>query len=150
VLKDIWDAQILKKLYNKGKLFNRKDHIGLALSVDGVSVYKFFLITLYPVFIVILNLPPKIRMNAENMILAGLYVGPKKPVMKLLLDPVMKNLKHLLVFGVFDLIAKAPVLILNNLMENLVVPCVYILDCVFQMEHAFINHTGTLNEHMLK
>ena len=38
-------------------------------------------------------------MNAENMILAGLYVGPKKPVMKLLLDPVMKNLKHLFIEG---------------------------------------------------
>ena len=129
MLKDIWDAQILKELYNKGEFFYRKHHIALALSVDGVALYKSSSITLYPVLIVILNLPPNIRMNAENMILAGLYVGPKKPVMKLLLDPVMKNLEHLfiegltmslpgglttvktkLVFGVFDLIAKAPVL----------------------------------------
>ena len=99
VLKDIWDAQILKELYNKGEFFYRKYHIALALSVDGVALYKSSSITLYPVLIVILNLPPDIRMNAENIILAGLFVGPKKPVMKLLLDPVMKNLEHLFIDG---------------------------------------------------
>ncbi len=75
---------------------------------------------------VILNLPPAVRMNSENVILCGLWVGPP---MKLFLKPVASCLKELstvglkittpagpttirgkLVLGVFDLPAKAAVL----------------------------------------
>jgi len=35
-------------------------------------------------------------MNAENMLLAGLWVGPKKP---LLLDPIMSELQDLYTKG---------------------------------------------------
>ena len=68
-------------------------------------------------------------MKADNIILAGVWIGPHKPSMKLLLQPVMDDLNCLcrdgltvmlpkgsedfkakLVFAVFDLPAKASVL----------------------------------------
>ena len=75
----------------------------------------------------ILNLPPKIRVNAENIVLhvCAVWIGPRKPLMDLLLDPVCCYLERLstagitlgsvhvtakLVMGVFDLPAKAAVL----------------------------------------
>ena len=78
----------------------------------------------------ILNLPPLLRQKAENIILCGLWYGPKKPDASHLLDPVMKVLNNLyekgfeilrsqaqtqlcrvkLVSAVFDLIARALVL----------------------------------------
>ena len=80
-------------------------------------------------YLVILNLPANVRMNAENIITCGVWVGPTKPLMGLLLDPITESLQHLsslgvniqtpsgnctcrakLVMGVFDLPAKAAVL----------------------------------------
>lgn len=68
-------------------------------------------------------------MNAENILLVGLWVRPKKPAMKLLLDPIMARIQDLytkgltisflsghvtvkakLLFGILDLPAKAAVL----------------------------------------
>jgi len=74
-------------------------------------------------------------MNAENVLLAGLWVGPKKPPMKLLIDPVLSEIENLstiglaisvpgecgcvtvkakLIFGMFDLPGKAAVLNFNG------------------------------------
>lgn len=85
--------------------------------------------SLWPVYLVVNNLPPAIRMNSENVILCSLWCGPSKPPMQLLLASVVKNLKKLatlgislptpagiktirgkLLLGVFDLPAKAAVL----------------------------------------
>lgn len=128
VLKDVWDAQGLKVLCTEGKFSTGKNYMALALSTDGVPLFKSSTIAMWPVYLTILNLPPNIRMNANNMLLAGLWVGPKKPEMSLLLDPIVKNINCLcnkgytislptgdttvytkLVFGVFDLPAKAVV-----------------------------------------
>ena len=51
------------------------------ISTDGVPLFKSSL----AVFLVLLNLPPAIRMNAQNIVLAGLWYGSKKPPMDILL-----------------------------------------------------------------
>ena len=53
-----------------------------------------------PVFLVILNFPPAVRMNAENVVLAGLWFGSKKPPMHLLLKPISNELESLYTLGV--------------------------------------------------
>ena len=86
-------------------------------------------VSMWPVYLSILNLPAKVRMNSDNIILAGLWVGAIKPLMKSLLDPVISNPELLktesfnvtilgrsititgqLMIAIFDLPAKASVL----------------------------------------
>ena len=67
------------------------------LSTDGVALFKSSAADLWPVFVVILN---HIRMNAQNIVLAGLWYGTKKPPMHLLLKPIMKKLRRLHTLGV--------------------------------------------------
>ena len=106
---------------------NNEKTISLLVSTDGVPLFKSSAVSLWPVSFVILNLPPAIRMNAENIVLAGFWIG-NKPVMKLLFMPILENLRHLssgikirrpdgvcnilfkLAMGIFDLPAKAAVL----------------------------------------
>ena len=85
-------------------------------------------ITSSHVYITILNLPIRIWMK-ENIILPGIWVGPHKPSMKLLLEPIVDDLSYLytdsltvmlpnghadfkanLEMAVFDLTAKASVM----------------------------------------
>lgn len=123
---DIWDGSALRPLCVPGRFFSNKNNFALSLSTDGVPLFKSSKMSLWPVY---LNLPASIRMNSENVVLCGLWVGPTKPLMNLLLDPVTKCLQQLstlglkigtpsgdvtirakLVMGVFDLPAKAAVL----------------------------------------
>lgn len=72
-------------------------------------------------------------MNAENILLCAVWVGPSKPLMELLLEPICSSLKQLssqglsiatsignlifrckLVMGIFDLPAKASVLCIKQ------------------------------------
>ena len=122
MLHDVWDGAALTS-------HSDPHHLALSLSTDGVPLFKSSKVSLWPVYLVILNLPANIRMNSENVVLSGMWVGPAKPEMSLLLDPVIEHLKHLsstgmvvhlpsgdvviraeLVMGVFDLPAKAAVL----------------------------------------
>ena len=119
----------MKSLGAPGRYFADKQNLALVLNTDGVPLYKSSLVSIWPVYIAILNLPAHLRMNSENIILCGLWVGPGKPSMDLLLRPVCSNLQHIssvgltiqtplgeevyrakLVMGIFDLPAKAAVL----------------------------------------
>ena len=98
--KDVWDGTILQDLSTPGQFFNSKNNLALSLNTDGVPLYKSSSWSLWPVFLSILNLPASIRMKAENILLAGLWYGPSKPPMKLLLDPILASLREISVSGV--------------------------------------------------
>ena len=51
----------------------------VVLSTDGVSPYNSKHFSLYPVFLMLLNLPIKRRVQFNNLILASLFGGEKKP-----------------------------------------------------------------------
>lgn len=129
VMKDVWHGLAMIRLSNENEFFSNNNRIALSLSTDGVPLFKSSSLSMWPVYISVLNLHPSIRMKADNIILAGVWVGPHKPSMKLLLQPVMDDLNSLcrdgltvmlpngsedfkakLVFAVFDLPAKASVL----------------------------------------
>ena len=79
ILSDVWDGAYLK-LTQHGRYFSSGDNLALALSTDGVPVFQSSSTSLWPVYLTILNLPPGTRMNAENVLMAGLWYG-KKPSM---------------------------------------------------------------------
>ena len=55
-------------------------YISLLLSSDGVNIKKStFKKELWPVWVQIANLPPKLRMSRNNIVLAALYVGDNHP-----------------------------------------------------------------------
>ena len=100
VLRDIWDGTALQEKTREGRFYSNSENLGLMLSTDGVSLFKSSSADLWPVFLVILNLPPAIRMNTQNIVLAGLWYGSKKPPMHLLMEPIIKKLDHLYTFGI--------------------------------------------------
>ena len=99
-LEDVWDGSALRPLCNPGRFFADSHNLALTVSTDGVALYKSSPLSIWPVFLVILNLPAKIRMNADNVILCGVWVGPRKPLMKLLLNPLCLYLQQLSLLGV--------------------------------------------------
>ena len=157
---------MLRDLSRNGQFFASKDNIALSLNMDGVPLYKSSSWSLWPVFLTILNLPISIRMKAENVLLAGLWYGPTKPPMKLLLQPVLNRLKQLatsgltirtpeglrrirtkVVMGIFQL--KQQCCVQSSSMVSMAVLCVSTLENVSEMELVSISHTSTVNEHTI-
>ena len=97
------------------------------------SLYKSSRQSLWPVNIAVANLPPNQRMNKNNILLSTLWVGPGKPNMEVLLKPILEAVNKIyvsglplstpagpvivrckLLFGIFDMVARAPVLSMNQ------------------------------------
>ena len=146
-LQDVWDGSALRPLCSRGRFFSSADNLALSLSTDGVPVYKSSPVSIWPVYLIILNLPAHIRMNSENVILCGLWLGPTKPIINLLLNPVAKLLnkrstlgmrvktslanltvRARLVMGVFDLPAKQLYSVPSNTTESTAALYVYTLE----------------------
>lgn len=128
-LHDIWNGDGVKPLARKDGFLSRCNNLGLLLSTDGVPLFKSSAGSLWPVYLTIANLPPSIRANSANTLLCSLWFGYLKPPINTLLAPVvemleylftngirvltpggMKTIRAILLTGIFDLIAKAPIL----------------------------------------
>ena len=69
--------------------------LALGISTFGVALFKSSKSNLWPVYLVIQNLPPQVRFKGENIILCGIWQGSCKPDMNLLLNPVVKFIQQL-------------------------------------------------------
>ena len=58
VLRDIWDGAGLREKTTDGRFYSHPENLALMLSTDGVALFKSSAADLWPVFVVILNLPP--------------------------------------------------------------------------------------------
>lgn len=124
-----YDLQTVQSNSMLHQSLNKPEHLGVVLNTDGVSVFKSSSVTIWPVYLQIASLLPAIRFLSSNIVTCGIWVGQKKPNMKNILSPILNHLDKLLVsgfafnspegmrtvrlkllFGVFDLVAKASVL----------------------------------------
>lgn len=124
-------------LQNNADFFSCQEHLGVIINTDGVPLFKSSRTTLWPVYLEIGNYPPTVRFRKENAIICGFWIGQSKPDMQVLLKPILQAIDNLnilgfsfdspdgvktirikLLFGVFDLIAKAKVLCMNQFNGN--------------------------------
>ena len=69
------------------------------MNTDGVSLYKSSKVSLWPVYLEIANLCPKLRFRHDNVVICALWVGRSQPNMQMLLTPIFDELKRLNVVG---------------------------------------------------
>ena len=69
--------------------------LGTMFNTDGAPVFKSSKMSLWPIYLVVNELPISCRFNKENLILAGLWFGDKKPFMLNFLKPTVTALQKL-------------------------------------------------------
>ncbi|CAC5361428.1 unnamed protein product [Mytilus coruscus] len=92
---DIYDGKIYKSLNRENGLLSNPDNISFTFNTDGAAVFKSSKVSVWPIFLVINELPYKLRMKRENMILASLWFGSQKPAMGTFLKPFQHSMKNL-------------------------------------------------------
>lgn len=130
---DIYDSKLYKSWFSNG-FFQNPSNISFTWYTDGVPVYKSSKVSMWPIYLVINELPFEMRMERENMLLAAIWYGPQKPDFSMFFDSLTLSLtkmkegitvklsaeeritvRGILLFGTCDLPAKADCL---NLMHH--------------------------------
>ncbi|XP_067649897.1 uncharacterized protein [Haliotis asinina] len=93
-VEDICDGLQYKKLVADGILKSVYD-LTLTFNTDGAKPFRSSKTSLWPIYLMINELPYAERRMPENMVLAGIWYGAKKPSMTGFLTPFMKTLKGL-------------------------------------------------------
>ena len=84
-----------KYLSQDGNILSSPDNISFIMNTDGAPVFKSSKVSIWPVFLIINELPFHLRIAKENMIFAGLWFGEKKPLMTSFLKPIFNHLNEL-------------------------------------------------------
>ncbi|KAJ1531912.1 hypothetical protein ONE63_000555 [Megalurothrips usitatus] len=114
-IEDIYDGEIYKKCFHDGFLSN-PNNVSFFMYFDGVSLFKSSRFSLWPIYYSINELRYEDRTKKENILLAGLWFGPK-PNVNLLLKPLYDKMLKLETNGVYlslpngqNIVVKAKVL----------------------------------------
>lgn len=96
IMTDIWNGKLLAQLREIG-LFNQHTDLSLSFYTDGVKLFKTrSAFHIWPLLIIINNLPPEERFKRENLLLLGLIPGPQQPKdIDSFLRPLVNELKLL-------------------------------------------------------
>jgi len=95
-IRDVFDGSV----FNEMQLNMREQTIFLQANWDGVSPFKSSTHSLWPLYFVVLNLPPELRYLPENAFLVGLWFGKEKPSINLFLKHVTADLSAIETIGV--------------------------------------------------
>ena len=97
-IEDIYDGDLYKILSSPGNILSDERNFSFTFNTDGCSASDSSPVSVWPVYLRINELPYKMR--DEHMILVGLWVNEKKPVMNTFLQPVINELNSLASEGV--------------------------------------------------
>lgn len=111
-MKDIWDGSVLRNFAGPdGKHFldgNGEGRLVFGINQDGANPYGNRTagkkVSIGPIYLVCLNLPPKVRYRMENIFLVGIIPGPKEPSgveVNHLLRPLVDDLEEAWTNGFF-------------------------------------------------
>ncbi len=92
---DVYDGSVYKNLEKNDGILSKPGNISLLWNTDGIPVFKSSNNAIWPLYFIINELPYRLRMKWQNVILAGLWFGSKKPNMKLFLRPFYTCLSKL-------------------------------------------------------
>ncbi|XP_078533887.1 LOW QUALITY PROTEIN: uncharacterized protein LOC144820125 [Lissotriton helveticus] len=93
-MKDVYDGEMYLDLFKSGFLKN-PNSLSFAMNTDGVPVFKSSKISMWPVYLMVNELPVSQRKLRENILLYGIWVSTKKPIMWSFLKPLYEELAQL-------------------------------------------------------
>lgn len=92
-LEDIYDGSAYQELF--ADFLSNPNNISLMWNTDGVPLFKSSKFSIWPFYLAINELPYYLRLRPQNVIFAGLWFGPKKPITHLFINAFKEDLRRL-------------------------------------------------------
>lgn len=74
-IRDVYDGKVYKELFKKGVLKN--PNISFSMNTDGVAIFKSSKVSMWPVYMLINELPILQRKARENTLFYGVWISVK-------------------------------------------------------------------------
>lgn len=97
---DILDGSEYRKLKTDGQFLSDKNNISLSFFTDGIPLFKSSGVSLWPVYLIINEIPRQERFLKKNMLLWGIWQGTGKPNMTVFLKSLVLDLQKLYTEGI--------------------------------------------------
>ena len=92
-LKDVYDGNAYQNFLNSLPQEDRYNYVTTILNTDGAAKFKSSQFSVWPIYLMINELPIQLRMN--NLITCGLWCHKNKPEMNTFLDPLVDIVNNL-------------------------------------------------------
>lgn len=97
-ISDSFDGDVYKEVNSK---LGEEILLPLSINVDGAKIFNSSKTTLWPIQVIQHYLPEKIRYLRENILIVGLYCGPEKPDVSVIMEPFAVEMNKLRRDGLF-------------------------------------------------
>ena len=79
----------------EGGFLRNRYHLAFQMNTDGVALFKSSTFSIWPVYMIICDLPPTLRYTRKYRIFAGLWFGYTKPIFSTFMQPFTKIMQQL-------------------------------------------------------
>ena len=79
-IEDIIDGKNFTRFFMEGGFLRNRYHLAFQMNTDGVALFRSSTFSIWPVYMIICDLPPKLRYTRKCRIFAGLWFGYTKPI----------------------------------------------------------------------
>ena len=93
-MRDIYDGQLYKNLFKPG-LLQDENNLSFSMNTDGAPLFKSSRVSMWPVYLLVNELPIAKRKRRQNSLFYGVWISSKKPQMWSFLEPLYSELNHL-------------------------------------------------------
>lgn len=96
-IEDVYDCDIYKQMSKDGGPLSsdKPNNISFIFNTDGIPIFKSSKTSCWPIFMMVNELPYRMRKSRENMLMCGLWFGHEKPRMNMFCQPLHKSLVEL-------------------------------------------------------
>jgi hypothetical protein len=96
-IRDLYDGSVYQKFAKNLPIERSFRHVSCCFSFDGSPLFKTNHKEIWPIFVNVLELPP--RMRGHNLMIAGLWFGRKRPVTDVFLQLFIEHMNGLSING---------------------------------------------------
>ena len=94
-IEDIIDGENFKRFFREGGFLRNRYHLAFQMNTDGVALFKSSTFSIWPVYMIICDLPPGLRYTRKYRIFAGLWFGYTKPIFSTFMQPFIEIMQQL-------------------------------------------------------
>ena len=92
---DIYEGEVYTELNQNNGILADPHNISFTWYTDCISIYRSSKFSIWPLYLIINELPFDERTKKENIILAAMWFGEEKPIPNLLLEPLVPSIMEL-------------------------------------------------------
>lgn len=94
-LSDIYDGNLYKKFFENNGILSNENNLSFSLNTDGAPLFKSSSVSIWPVYMLVNELPISQRKRRQNSLLYGVWISNKKPQMWSFFKPLFNEIQYL-------------------------------------------------------